>query len=204
MRWRRVLSIAGWFGGGFGLLLFIFGVPGHIDDTVTWLKWSKASGASIALLLTSVGLLLSGPLLWTSGWWYPRLHQSWNGGRKASIALTESNEDLIRFRSCLPHVERCRSLIRPYTGTIGVPSIALTIFQGGSDVFAEIATELEYLTQQLSVVGIHSPDIWGEEGNDSLDKVHERLRTWSRHLARLEAKIHQGDLEGARFNSRDD
>ena len=65
-------------------------------------------------------------------------------------------------------------------------------------VFAEIATELEYLTNQLNELGIWSPDIWGEEGNDSFDKVHFRLRAWSTHLAVLEAKVHQEDLGGAR------
>ena len=199
MRWRHLLSIVWWFGGWLGVVLFIVGIPGHIDDTTTWLRWSKMSGVSITLTLVSVGLVLTGPLLWTSGWWFPRLLKWWNRDQRAPTALAQPNEDLAKFRACLPHVQRCRKLISPYTGTLGTVDIALQVLRIGSATFGEIATELEYLAKQLSVLGIQSPDIWGEVGNDSFDKVHFRLRAWSSHLARLEAKIHQEDLKGARF-----
>lgn len=114
-------------------------------------------------------------------------------------SVDQTNNELAAFKGCLPHIERSRKLIRPYAGTTGVVGIAQHVLQGGSDVFAEIAAELEFLSKKLSALGIYTPVIWGEEGNDSLQKVHLRLRAWSTHLAWLEAKIHQEDLQGVRF-----
>ena len=124
-----------------------------------------------------------------------------------SVQLTSNgsvgkiDNGLERFRACLPHtsaMSETNSAIS-YTGTLGTFNIGLQVFHSGSAEFGQIATELEYLTKQLSALGIQSPDIWGEEGNDSFDKVHFRLRAWSSHLAWLEAKLHQEDLKGARF-----
>ena len=183
-------------------LLLLHGLPGFIDDSATWHSWIE--NVSLPWVVYPVGII-GGLLLGTSEWWWPWTSTCVKWIRAKHEAPQELEtvapgfKDLEQFRSCLPHIQRCRKLIRPYTGRLGTLEIGLRIFDGGSDKFAEIATELEYLSVQLSALGIWSPDIWGEEGKDSLDKVHSRLRAWSAHLARLEAKIYQDDLNGARL-----
>ena len=173
-----------------------WGVPGRIDDSAMWRIW--LDGMNLSDIIYPAGVVW-GICLGTSEWWYPRLRQGWHRDQNTSTALAQPSGDLARFKECLPHVQRCRKLISPYTGTLGTADIALQVWRIGNAKFGEIATELEYLAKQFRVLGIPSPDIWGEEGNDSFDKVHSRLRAWSAHLARLEAKIHQGDIKGARF-----
>ena len=201
MRWLRRAAIVLQIIGGVDIALFFIGLPGHIDDTRTWARW-VALVVSPPILAVAIFFVISGPLLWTSGWWFPRLlrhKRRLTAPLTALPVLNQPNEDLASFSACLPHVQRSRKLIQAYTGTLGTFEIGLLVFQSGSAKLGEIATELEYLTQKFSTFGIQCPDIWGEEGNDSFDKVHSRLRAWSSHLAWLEAKIHQGDIKGARF-----
>ncbi len=190
MQWARRLG-----GPVVSLILFLHGLPGFVNDTATWHSWiTSLNLPALVYLLGIVGGLLLG----TSEWWWALVRKGWNRFRRTPTALAQPNEDLARFKACLPHIERCQKLIEPYTGTLGTASIGLQVFQSGSAKFGQIATELEYLTKQFNMLGIPSLDIWGEEGNDSFDKVHLRLRAWSTHLARLKAKIHQEDIEGAR------
>ena len=184
----------------------VWGVPGRIDDSTIWRTWLDSVNPSD--LIYPAGLVF-GISLVASEWWWPRIAMAIRARRHSSPPLStqptsgdsvgEIDNDLARFKECLPHVQRSRKLIQAYTGAFGTFEIGLQVFQSGGAKFGEIATELEYLTQKFSTLGIQSPDIWGEEGNDSFDKVHSRLRAWSSHLARLEAKIHQGDIKGARF-----
>ncbi len=192
------------------MLLFAHGLPGFIDDSLTWYSWVE--DIRIPLFIYPVGIVGS-ILLGTSEWWWPRMsaivsrvvviaeRRLQSGHTQEALAVVpptsaRPDEDFRRFKACLPHVQRCRRLIRPYAGTLGQLTIAMRVLNA-RDVFAEIATEMEFLTRKLSELGIASPDIWGEEGNDSLEKVHLRLIAWSHHLATLEAKIHQDDLAGA-------
>ena len=200
MRWLHRAAIGAQIIGWLDIALFVLGIPGHIDDTTTYVRWIALLVENSMVLVVAIGFAISGPLLWTSSWWLPRIPGRKRGQiEPLTIAPISSqiDNDLVCFTECLPHVQRCRELIRPYAGTGGQFKIAVQVL-GDRDVFAEIATELEYVAKQLSALGIWSPNIWGEEGNDSLDKVHSRLRDWSFHLARLEAKIHQTDLEGMR------
>ena len=160
---------------------------------------------AIAFLAIGFLLLIVAPITWFSDQWHVPVVNWWRRIRHAQLTalpvLNQPNEDLVRFRECLPHVQRCRKLISPYTGTLGTADIALQVYRIGSAQFGEIATELEYLAKQFRVLGIPSPEICGDGGEDdhSFSKVHSRLRLWSFHLAWLEAKIHQGDIKGARF-----
>ena len=193
MQWARRL-------GGLvaAVILFLHGLPGFVDDSAAWHSW--ITSMNLPTLVYPIGIV-GGLLLGTSEWWYPQLRKVWDRVRRVPTALALPNEDLVRFRECLPHVQRCRKLISPYTGTLGTADIALQVFRIGSAQFGEIATEVEYLAKQFRVLGIPSPEIWGDGGEDdhSFSKVHSRLRSWSSHLAWLEAKIHQEDLQGARF-----
>ena len=196
--WARLVSLLFFIGGWTGIIAFVFGLPGHIDDATTWLRWLKVV-QELPALLVSIGMVVTGPILWTSGLWCPRVVRYVHERNKsAEVSMSDQpNEDLVRFKDCLSHIKRCRKLIRPYAGGLGLFTISLQVLNA-DDVFTEIATELEFLAEQTSALGIWSPDIWGEKGDSSLDKVHDRLRAWSSHLARLEAKIHQEDLDGAR------
>ena len=189
MDWLRRASIVAQLIGWIDIALFVFGIPGYIDDSKTWSTW-VASVVEPPGVLVAAFFVISGPILWTSPWWFPSLARRM---RRQNAA----DEDLAHFKACLPHIDRCRKLIEPYAGTLGTANIAMQVLQKGSARFGEIATELEYLAKQLSMLGIHSPEIWGD-GDSSFDRVHLRLRSWSSHLAMLEAKIHQEDLEGAR------
>ena len=210
MRWIRLIgSFIGQVISWGCIIAYIFGIPSPFDitDARRWIGAMMPTPVVIALCVA--GIVVTGPLLWTSTWWWPRIALATKSRQHGSTDLraqptsngsvSEIDNDLERFRACLPHVQRCRKLISPFTGTLGTVEIALQVLRIGSATFGEIATELEHLAKQLSGLGIQSPDIWGEEGNDSFDKVHLRLRVWSSHLARLEAKIHQEDLKGARF-----
>ena len=195
---------------GSGLLAWlwlIFSLPGNVEDGRWWVRLfsslERETAMSIAFLTIGSMLLIVAPITWFSDQWCPPVVNWWRRIRHqapptAMPVLNQPDEDLVRFRACLTHVQRSLDLISPYTGTLGTANIGLQVFQSGSAEFGKIATELEYLAQEFSAVGIQSPDIWGEEGNDSFDKVRSRLRAWSSHLARLEAKIHQADLEGIR------
>ena len=85
--------------------------------------------------------------------------------RRSSTAIdlraTQEETDLVRFRECLPHVQRSSKLISPYTGALGTFNIGLQVFQSGSAEFGKIATELQYLADELSAIGIQSP-VYGE------------------------------------------
>ena len=209
-RYMRIpISIATFFCGS-GLLAWaflIFGLPGYVDDGRWWIQilssLDKGTAMAIAFLTIGFLLLIVTPITWFSDRWHTPVVNWWRRIRHVQLTalpvLNQPDEDLVCFTECLPHVQRSRKLIQAYTGAFGTFEIGLQVFQRGSAKFGEIATELEYLTQKFSTLGIQCPDIWGEEGNDSFDKVHSRLRAWSSHLARLEAKIHQEDIRGARF-----
>ena len=204
-KWARPAS-----GAVITVLLFVHGLPGFIDNSLTWHSWiERISFPPFVYPVGIVGSILFG----TSEWWWPRVRaivsrvavitegRLRSGNTRTSPDVVPSTsaqakEDITRFRECLPHIQRCRRLIRPLASTPGQLAVAKQVLNA-RDTFAEIATEMEFLTRKLNELGIASPDIWGEEGNDSLEKVHFRLVIWSEHLARLEAKIHQDDLVGA-------
>ena len=159
------------------------------------------SGVSIALTLTSVGLLLSGPLLWTSGWWYPRLRQWRNHVLRAHpAALALPNEDLVRFRECLPQVELCQRLIGQYAGPLGglnMGIMSLRYWFAGDITMITLIRQLEYLTWSLDTLGIRCPSVYGGNGeSDSAFRV--RLLVWNMHLAELAVMILHDDLARAR------
>ena len=196
-KWIRPIS-----GGSIiALLLFFYGLPGHIEDAITWREWMRVIKPDDAVTVwqyMALGGTIPALLIATSEWWY-----TWLFGRRrrqSEPLATDSTSnhcdaDLAHFRACLPHIERCRTLIRPFAGTLGTFNIALQVFHSGGDTLAQIATELEFLTKELTRLDIPCPDIWGE---NTFDKIRFRLWTWNTHLATLEARIHHGDLEGAR------
>lgn len=107
MHWRRfvrwlvrVFNPLGWV----GILLLIFGVPGHIDSADTWVRWLHAifSLPFTVLLLVFIGFIITGPLLWTSGLWYPRVRSRFKRNDKEQDIVVSSNtaqEPAIRLDS---------------------------------------------------------------------------------------------------------
>ena len=142
----------------------------------------------VVIALCVAGIVVTGPLLWTSTWWWPRIAVATKSRQHGSPDLRaqptsggsvgEIDNDLERFRACLPHVQRCRKLISPFTGTLGTVEIALQVLRIGSATFGEIATELEHLAKQLSRDSPDQTDFpeHGTLGDKSNYKVVPRTR----------------------------
>ncbi len=199
MAWFRraafVAQIIGWL----DIALIFFGIPGHIDDTTTWVRWAALLGET-PVLVVAIGFVISGPLLWTSGWWLPRL-ASRKRRQIEPLAIipisSQPDEDLARFKACLPHIERCRKLVQPFAGPLGSINMALQQLSEGGNTLMELIHELDYLTRQLETLGILYPILFGPD-NESDSAFAVRFRIWSMYLTQLEVMIRHDDLDGAR------
>ncbi len=197
-KWLQRVSIVGWLGGWLGIFLHFVGIPGYIDDVATWLRWAKVITPPIWFVL-SIGLVVSGPLLWTSGWWWPRVLSKVKGRppQKPDGVINETDEDLENFRACLPHIERCRELVRPFADPFGSINMGLQQVSTEGDKIIELIYELNYLTERLKVLGVRCPDTYGS--SDEADSaLRIRLRIWSMHLTELVVMVRHNDLTGAR------
>ena len=90
--WLRALSIVVQLGGWTGFIFFVFGIPGHIDDAITWLWWLRILRERPALLVSTV-FIITGPLMWSAEWWYPRVRRVFSKSRdiQSSRALQKSS-----------------------------------------------------------------------------------------------------------------
>ncbi len=118
----------------------------------------------------------------------------------AGDSLDEIDNDLVRFRECLPQVERCQTLIGQYAGPLGGFYMWIMSLRYS---FAEDITRttliraLEYLTRNLDPLGIRCPAVHGAKDELPGDFL-VRLRTWNMHLTELTEMIRYDDLTGAR------
>ena len=130
MRWIRLIgSFIGQVISWGCIIAYIFGIPSPFDvtDARSWIGAMMPTPVVIALCVA--GIVVTGPLLWTSTWWWPRIAVATKSRQHGSPDLRaqptsdgsvgEIDNDLERFRACLPYVQRCRKLISPFTGTLG-------------------------------------------------------------------------------------
>ena len=196
---RKWFSIVSSLGGWGGLLSYVFGLPGHIDDAITWLKWSRVMQEFPALLI-SIGFVVTGPLIWTSEWWWPFVVSRIKGqSQPATVSsISHAERDMEQFKACLPHIQRCRELIAPFASPFGTVNMGLEFLSTGGDKIIELISELGYLAKRLNSLGISCPNIYGSSDESDTD-FRVRMRIWSTYLAELEVTIRQDDLPGARL-----
>ena len=179
------------------MLLLILGLPGFIDDSITWLSWIEY--ISLPLVIYPIGIV-GGILLGTSEWWWHRVVSMFKGRSRlgTSCSISQADSDLGQFRACLPHLERCRELVKPFASPLGSLNMGLEYLSTGGDKFIELIGELGYLARRLNALGIRYPDLYGvKDESDSHFRV--RLRIWSMYLAELAVMIRHDDLAGARL-----
>ena len=212
-----------------GVILHIVGMPGHIEDTATWLRWFEVIAPSIWFLVF-IGVVVSGPLLWTSGWWWPRfkkLIRRDNGQRleqleaekayhdfrhtsagvKQSLLearLTELEDRLDMGKSgqlenILPHIQKCRELLTPSAMPLATIGIGKTDWLGVQKV------QFVELVSELGYLA-RRLDIMGiqspnltVEEDATYGDFNIFIQHWKWYLARLEEAIQQGNFEGARL-----
>ena len=202
MRWLLRAAIVAQIIGWVDIALFFIGLPGYIDDTKTWARW-VALVVSPPILAVAICFAISGPLLWTSGWWFPRLprrKRRLTAPLTAMPVLNQPDEDLVRFRECLPQLELCQELVGQYASPLGGLNMGIMklhyLFTGDTRMI-KLIRELDYLTRSLNALGIRCPSVYG--GNDESDSdFRVRLRIWNMHLAELAVMIPHDDLVRAR------
>ena len=186
MQWARRLG-----GLVVAVILFFHGLPGFVDDSAAWHSW--ITSMNLPTLVYPIGIV-GGLLLGTSEWWYPQLRKVWDRVRRVPTALALPNEDLVRFKECLPQVELCQKLVGQYASPLNMGIMQLLT---GDITMIKLIRELDYLTQSLNALGIRCPSVYG--GNDeSHSDFRVRLRIWNRHLAELVVMITHDGLVRAR------
>ena len=191
----------------------MFGIPSPFDITDAQTLRSVVMPVPVGIALCVVGIISTGPLLWTSAWWWPRVASAFRARRQGSPQLSVQPtsdgsvsppaEDMERFRACLPHIEQCRELIRPYASPLGGLNMGLEYLNTRGTAIIELVRELGYLTQGLKALGIRCPTFYrgnDESNSDFLDK----LQIWNRYLVDLAVMIRHDDLAGARLLQRNE
>ena len=200
MAWFRRATVVAQIIGWLDIALFVIGIPGHIDDTTTWARWI-ALLVETPVLVVAIGFVVSGPLLWTSSWWLPRLLGRKRGQTEPLAIVPISSQidsDLESFRACLPYIVQCRKLVQPIAGPLGSMNMGLQILNDGGSKVIELMHELRYLTRQLETLGIRHP-IKSEPDNESGIPGAFSPGIWSMYLTELEVMIRHDDLAGARL-----
>ena len=165
-----------------------------VVDVMTGLMplWTWATGAVVFFVVIPLAL-------------YWRECRVWLSRRIAPVAQIaegdgQDDSDLERLKACLPYVQRCRELIRPFAG----PSSDLetrqkeiqAINSGGVQII-ELMMEVGYLSEHLNALDIQCPVLTDLDDRPDISR-YVKLKLWSFCLAQLEVMIRQGDLTGAR------
>ena len=162
--------------------------------------WVWATGTGIFLVVIPLGLYCRECLAWSqqakSGV-YSRVLRRLNLHPVSDYAASQLDNDFQRFRECLPDIQRCRKLIRPFAAPMGSVELGLQALLTGGDQLIELLSELGYLSQRLDALGIQYPSVAGS-GSESDTALHVRLRCWNYWLIDLEVMINHDDLKKAR------
>lgn len=182
---KVILAVISSLSGLAGTGVLIFGIPGHIDDAVTWVGWlPKMEGVLAALFLLVA--VVAGPLLWSSNWWWPLL-TSWYKRHRSS----ESD----RFRQLLPKIERCQKQLKPYAGMLSLVKIRLQGAHVNDDV-NELVTSLHRVAVQLDELRIPRPAL--PESLTTVGVLSAQFQQWSDYLDGQRDAATRGDIESAR------
>ena len=119
----------------------------------------------------------------------------------AGDLVDEIDNDLVRFRECLPQVERCQELVSLYAGPLGgyyTWIVSLRCLSAEDNIaILTLAKQLDYLTRSLYPLGIRCPAVYGAK-DELPNNFRVRMRKWNTHLANLTIMIGHDDLAGAR------
>ena len=195
----RVISVICFFGGWAGMALFAFEIPSHIVNALTWLRWLRAIPEP-TVLLVSIGMLVTGPLVWTSGWWWARVSQ-WTKRMMSHQETKEPSADAIelspltvptadpaqveKFKGLESLITRHREANRP------IRDLIMASLWSPMDTLA-FRADREILVAHLGALKVpHPPD-------DASRKI------WFRYLVHLEASCQTGNLQEARSIHEED
>ncbi len=119
-RLLSVLFVVGW--SVLQVLQRILEVPGHIDDATTWLRWLRVI-ANLPIsnpAIVIIGFIIFGPLLWTSGWWYPRIRSRFKRRENRRDAVvdkyTAQEREIQRFKESYSLIKRQADSRHPPSG----------------------------------------------------------------------------------------
>lgn len=74
MRWIRLgVSVAGQIVSWGGFLAYVLDIPSPMQGKSAHGLVAFMTSTPAVLALCVVGMIVTGPLLWTSGWWWPRI-----------------------------------------------------------------------------------------------------------------------------------
>ena len=156
---------------------------------------------SIAFLTIGLMLLIVAPITWFSDRWRTPAVNWWRRIRHAQLTampvLNQPDEDLVCFRECLPQIEQCKKLVRPFASPLGGLTMWLQYLSTAGDTIVELLKELDYLVRSLDALGIRCPAVYGAK-DESPSNFYVRLQIWNRHLAELTVMIRHDDLVRAR------
>ena len=82
--------------GSLGWVLHIYGIPSYVENAATWLRWFSIVQEWPPAAYLFPTLFLGGPVLWTSGWWYPRLRRPLKGNQSPCLRSTRLADWLAR------------------------------------------------------------------------------------------------------------
>ena len=164
------------------LLAQFFGIPGHIDDALTWVDWLTAVPEAPFWFMVSV-LIVSGPAIASSGWWWPKVSaRHWRSptGEPPAPAVASSGE-VATFKHLAPLIGDLRDALKPDTDLA-------SRFARDLDMVSRVALPGKWddLLAHLDALQVPYPD--GES----------RKSVWYRYLIRLHVLSEDGDLDGAR------
>ena len=176
MQWRKLLSVITWVGGWPSIFLFIYGIPGHIEDSSQWYRLAKAV-SNWPIFIVSIGLVASGPVLWTHHWWWPLLSK-----RKSQSPSATSHDPRQKFEQLYPLIIREAERHNPNSlrNRFG--------YRGPESIKSSTQSDINYikLRTELNRLNIPFP-------SDSVEDV-----VMYRYLVNLAALSQSANLEGAR------
>ena len=186
--WKWLLSTPSWILSGFAWILKFWGIPGFIDDTTWWVGRYQMIPDLITYFLIGSAMVVTGPLVWTSGWWWPRLRGKLRpvavptddtGVIATSVADEATQHYIEAFTALLPIIERHRWACQPMTfKNMGIMPVMRA--------FPEFAADHQQLIATLDALGICTP----EDDASIVD--------WHYYLIGLRLRVLTGNIEEAR------
>ena len=190
MRWvRLVVSVVGQLVSWGGFLAYLLDIPSPMQGKSAHGLVAFMTSTPVVLAPCVVGIIVTGPLLWTSGWWWPRTSQWVRRIRRKDETRELVAEDTVskavdahiaKFKELEPLIARHRKARQP----ISDPYL-LTLTWNSTDQFA-LGADQENLIANLDALRIPHP----------LSDADRSV--WFNYLVRLEATCQTGDLEEAR------